>query len=216
MENSFQTSFIPKKSVISSKPNKAPRSLLLIILTFLLVISVLTSAGLFLYKNYLIKQKESYSDALAVARDSFEKETIDELALFNKRTESAKQILNNHIVLSPIFVLLSEITIPSVQYTSFSHQSDKNSFVVQIEGVAKDYRSIALQANMFNNEKSHSFENVLFYNLNKDKNNNITFSLKFNVNPALLSYQNNLLVNENDNAVVAPEALLDNTQNVGQ
>jgi hypothetical protein len=213
MENSFQTSFIPKKPVVSSKINKTPKSLLLIILSFLLIVSVLASIGLFLYKNYLIKQKESYSTELSLVRESFEKDTIDELALFDKRTESAKGILNDHIVLSPVFVLLGEITIPSIQYTSFSHQNDENNFVVEIEGLAKDYRSIALQANMFNSEKSHSFENVLFYNLTKDKSNNINFSLKFNVKPALLSYQNNLLVEETDNTVVPANPLLDNIQN---
>lgn len=213
MENSFQTSFIPKKPVISSKINKTPKSLLLIILTFLLIVSVLASIGLFLYKNYLIKQKESYSTELSLVRESFEKGTIEELALFDKRTETAKDILNEHIVLSPVFVLLGQITIPSIQYTSFSHQNDENNFVVEIQGLAKDYRSIALQANMFNTEKSHSFENVLFYNLTKDKSNNIKFSLKFNVKPALLSYQNNLLSNETENTVDPSNPLLDNIQN---
>lgn len=213
MENSFQTSFIPKKPVISDKTIKTPKSLLLIILTFLLIVSVLVSIGLFLYKNYLIKQKESYSTELSVVRESFEKDTIEELALFDKRTESAKDILNDHIVLSPVFVLLGQITIPSIQYTSFSHQNDEDNFVVEIEGLAKDYRSIALQANMFNAEKSHSFENVLFYNLTKDKSNNINFNLKFNVKPALLSYQNSLMVDETDNAVTPTNPLLDNIQN---
>jgi len=212
MENSFQTSFIPKKPVVYSTSNKTPKSLLVIILTFLLIVSIIASVGLFLYKSYLLKQKESYSANLLAARDSFEKGTIDELALFDKRTKFAKEILDKHLVLSPIFVLLNEITIPSVQYTSFSHKNEKNNFTVEIEGVAKDYRSIALQANMFNSEKSHSFENVLFYNLNKNKNNNISFSLKFTVKPSLFSYQNS--ISEVNNATITqPELLLNNGQN---
>jgi len=207
MENTFQTSFIPKKPVVSNNNiRKAPKSLLLIVLSFLLVVSIVASIGLFLYKNYLIKQKESYSTELSLSRDSFEKETIDELALFNKRTESAKQILDKHLVLSPVFVLLGEITIQTIQYTSFAHQNEKDNFVVEIKGIAKDYKSIALQANMFNGEKGHSFENVLFYNLKKDKNNNIGFDLKFNVKPSLISYQNNLLKSENE---INPAPLLD-------
>ncbi len=210
MENSFQTSFIPKKPVVSNNSIKTPKSLLMIILTFILVVSVLASGGLYLYKNYLTKQRESYSQALSEARDSFEKETIEELALFNKRTESAKEILNSHLVLSPVFILLGKVTIPQVQYTSFSHQNVDEDFVVEIQGIAKDYRSIALQANMFNNEEGHFFENVLFYNLTKDKNGNIAFSLKFNVNPALISYQNNLSVDEVSVPDVIPaESLLD-------
>lgn len=214
MENSFQTSFIPKKPVISNNTVKTPRSLLLIILSFLLIVSVLASIGLFLYKNYLTKQKETFSSQLSVVRETFEKDTIDQLALFDNRTKSAKQILEDHLVLSPLFKLIGEITIPAIQYTSFSHQSDENNFEVQINGLAKDYRSIALQANMFNSEKSHSFANVLFYNLTKDKNNNITFSLKFNVKPSLLSYQNSITIDDTADANAAStEPLLDNIQN---
>ena len=76
---------------------------------------------------------------------------------------------------------------------------------MKIEGVARDYRSIALQADMFNSTKGLSFKNVVFSNLVKDKNNNIIFDLKFNVDPALLSYEkNNLLDNSTATTSVPP------------
>ena len=196
MENSFQTSFIPKKPIVSDASDREPRSLFLWIATFLLVISIASSVLLFLYKIYLTKQKESASASLLITRDSFEQGTIDELELFDKRTEAAKQILSNHVVLSPVFALLGEITIPSVQYTSFTQQTSKDGFLVSMEGIASDYRSIALQADMFNSVRGRSFNNVLFSNLTKDKNNNITFNLKFNIDPSLLSYEKNVLLDQ--------------------
>ncbi|MFA5827715.1 MAG: hypothetical protein WC839_04485 [Candidatus Paceibacterota bacterium] len=196
MENSFQTSFIPKKPMTSNVSEKEPRNFFSIITTFLLVVSILISVGLFVYKIYLTKQKETLSSSLAITRDSFEKDTIDELELFDKRTESAKQILSNHIVLSPMFALLGEITIPSIQYTNFEQKTDEKGFLVNIEGMARDYRSIALQADMFNSVKGRSFKNVLFSNLMKDKNNNISFNLKFNVELDLLSYEKNDLLEQ--------------------
>jgi hypothetical protein len=196
MENSFQTSFIPKKPMTSSVSEKEPRNFFSIITTFLLVISILISAGLFVYKIYLTKQQETLSSSLSITRDSFEKDTIDELELFDKRTESAKQILSNHVILSPMFALLGEITIPSIQYTNFEQKTDEQGFLVNVEGLARDYRSIALQADMFNSVKGRSFKNVLFSNLVKDKNNNISFNLKFNVEPDLLSYEKNDLLQQ--------------------
>lgn len=200
MENSFQTSFIPKKLITSTSTDKEPRSLFSIISIFLLIVTILISGGLFLYKNYLTQQQESLYTSLAINRDSFEKETIDELELFDKRTESAKQILNSHVVLSPIFALLGEITIPSIQYTNFEQQTNEKGFLVNMEGIARDYRSIALQSDMFNSTKGRSFKNVLFSNLTKDRNNNITFNLKFNVEPSLLSYEKNNLLEEANNS----------------
>ncbi|HLP86812.1 MAG TPA: hypothetical protein VK153_02985 [Candidatus Paceibacterota bacterium] len=192
MENSFQTSFIPKKPVTSAGPDKEPKSLFSIISIFLFIFSILLSGGLFLYKIYLTGQQETLSSTLLKTRESFEKDTIDELELFNKRTEATKTILSKHIVLSPLFSLLGEITIPSVQYTKFEHQTNEKGFYVEIEGIARDYRSIALQADMFNTQKGRYFKNVLFSNLMKDKSNNITFNLKFNVDPAILSYENSI------------------------
>jgi hypothetical protein len=210
MENSFQTSFIPKKPIISSTDVKEPRSLLLFITTLLMAAAILVSGILFVYKLYLTKQVASSSESLALVRDSFEKDTIAELELYDKRTQSAKQILSKHIVFSPMFALLGEITIPAIQYTSFEEQSDIKGYTVNIKGLARDYRSIALQADMFNSIKGRSFTNVLFSNLVKDKSNNIGFDLKFNVGDELLSYEKNVLAEEGtpDNVNAGTSAVL--------
>jgi len=201
MENSFQTSFIPKKPITSgtTTSGKEPTNFFSLITGILLVIAILASAGLFVYKMYLTKQKDTLSASLLVNRDSFEQGTIDELALFNRRTDSAKQILSNHVVLSPLFALLGDITIPQVQYTNFDQQiDDKGIITVNMSGIALDYRSIAIQADVFNGPKGSSLTNVLFSNLVKDKNNNVSFNLKFNVNPELISYEKNNLLEQSD------------------
>ena len=194
--NSFQTSFIPKKPLTSSVVEKEPRNFFSIITTFLLIVSILFSTGLYLYKNYLIKQEDGLSASLTAIRNSFEKDTIDVLELFNKRTETAKQILDKHNVLSPMFALLGEITIPQIQYINFTQKTDDKGFLVNIKGMARDYKSIAIQADVFNSDKGQSFKNVLFSNLVKDKDNNVSFDLKFNVSPDLLNYEKNNLLEQ--------------------
>ena len=179
--------------VASPGDRKAQRSPIMFISTFILGIAILISVGLFVYKIYLTKQEGTLSDSLALARDSFEKDTITELELFDKQTEAANQILGKHEVFSPMFALLGDITIPSIQYTDFTEQTSDKEHTVDIQGVASDYRSIALQADMFDSVKGRSFSNVLFSNLVKDKNNNITFDLQFNVEPDILSYEKNVI-----------------------
>ncbi len=193
--NSFQTSFIPKKPITSGISDKEPKSLFTIISTFLLVVSIIIPTGLFFYRSYLEKQKVSLAASLLVGRDSFEKGTIDELSLFDKRIEVSKQVLSKHIILSPLFTLLGEITIPAIQYTNFVQQTNDKGFSVSIEGLARDYKSIAIQSNVFSSAKGNFLKNVLFYNLTKDKNNNISFNLKFEIDPSLLSYQNSITPN---------------------
>lgn len=198
MENSFQTSFIPKRPIAapSAKANRPPTSIFTILAFLLLILMGAASGGLFLYKNYLIKQKEVLSESLAKVRNTFEQDTIDELELYDKRVAASEKILGSHIVLSPMFTLLGSLTIPSIQYTKFEHQTNASGFVVKMSGVAIDYKSIALQADVFNSAKGRYFKNVVFSNLAKDKTNNITFDLEFNVDPALLSYEKNMALEQ--------------------
>lgn len=208
MDNSFQTSFIPKKSMVAtpSKVAGAPKSLLNIISVFILIIVGLMSGGFFLYKSYLIKQKDILSSSLSKVKDSFDKDTITQLQLFDKRISISKQILSSHIVFSPMFRLLADLTIPNVQYTKFTEDATENSFTVKISGVAKDYKSVAIQANIFNTSKGRYFKDIIFSNLVRDiKNGYVTFDLDFTVDPELLSYEkNNLLEGSQRNITTTP------------
>lgn len=196
MENSFQTSFIPKKPITTTTGSgySRPPTSIFTVLSFLLLVMVgLASGGLFLYKNYLIKQESILSSSLERVKETFEKNTLDELELYDKRVSAAKSVLDKHIIFSPMFALLGTITIPSVQYTNFAQDSNSQGFSVKLSGTSSDYKSIALQADAFNSAKGRLFKNVVFSNINKTKNNNVTFDIEFLVDPTLLSYEKNIL-----------------------
>ncbi len=197
MENSFQTSFIPKKpimanSVTSSSP-QGTTSITMVVSVFIFIVMVLSAGGLYWYKNYyLVKNKEVLSESLFKIRDSFDKDTIAELEMYDKRTLVSRQVLGSHVVLSPLFELINELTLSSIQYTKFDHTTLNNTFSVKMSGTARDYKAIALQADVFNTDKGKMFKDVIFSNLTKDKNNYVTFDIEFNVDPTLLSYSNNI------------------------
>lgn len=198
MENSFQTSFIPKKPIIenglSSGGGRRDRttSISMVFSLSLLIIMAASTGGLYFYKGYLQKNKEQLSSSLFKVRDSFDKDTITELEMYDKRTTVAKVILDRHIVMSPVFEVINELTLSSVQYTKFSQERKEDVFSVRMSGVARDYKSIALQADVFNTGKGQMFKDLIFSNLTKNKNNYVTFDLEFTVDPALLSYSNNI------------------------
>jgi hypothetical protein len=199
MENSFQTSFIPKKSIVADTrvTPKSSTSLFAIISVFILVVVGVSAGGLFVYKSYLTKQKEILAASLAKAGDNFDKDTIAQLQLFDKRETASKKILNAHLVFSPLFSLIGQVTIPSVQYTTFQENSTNGkTFSVTMNGIAVDYKSVALQAGVFNTLQAKYFKNVVFSNLTRDKNNYITFNLNFDVDPTLLSYQKNVMLEQ--------------------
>ncbi len=205
MENSFQTSFIPKRPINSTeKVDKAPKSIFTILSIIIFIIVILSSIGFFFYKRHLINQKEILSASLLKVRGSFQKDIIDELELFDKRIKTSKSILNNHIVLSPTFKLLGDLTIPAIQYTKFEQTFTEKGFHVNLSGISKDYRSIALQADIFNTSRGQYFNNIIFSNLTKNKNNYVIFSLEFDIDPSLLSYEKNFNISNNSTPATTP------------
>lgn len=197
MDNSFQTSFIPKKPIIenglAAGGKKNTTNISLVVTVSLMVIMGVAAVGLYFYKGYLQNNKNQLSANLSKVRESFDKDTISELEMYDKKTSIAREILDNHIVVSPIFNVINELTLSSIQYTRFiqERRTDDN-FIVRMSGIAKDYKSIALQADVFNTGKGQIFKNLIFSNLTKDKNNYVTFDLEFTVDPTSLSYAENL------------------------
>jgi hypothetical protein len=209
MENTFQTSFIPKKPITPVKSiRRGPLGIFPVLATTILVVAVISSIGLFFYRSYLEKQKDNLSLSLANIKDSFKEEVIMDLELFDERVNASRDILSSHLVLSPLFSLLGELTIPSIQYTKFEHETNEKGFTVKISGISKDYKSIALQADVFNGDKGRYFKNVIFSNLVKTKTNDVTFDLGFTVDPSLLSYESNILIKQNS---ITDNSLLDNS-----
>lgn len=207
MENSFQTSFIPKKPIVqngasgTTSTGSKTTSISIVVTVFILISMIVATVGLYFYRDYLKKNKEDLSATLFKMRSSFDNDTIAALELYDKKSTVAKQVLVGHIVLSPLFDTINELTLSSIQYTKFEHSTKGGIFSVKMSGIARDYKSIALQADVFNTKKGSMFKDVIFSNLTKDKFNNVTFDLEFDVDPALLSYSNHIV-----NTVATPES----------
>jgi hypothetical protein len=201
----FQTSFIPKKPIISAPLiESAPptRMGLFMFLSILLLISmILASGGFYLYKASLLNKITSLQESIALARESFQADSVAELQLFDKRMNASQQILSGHTVLSPIFSTISSLTIPSIQFTKFSLGSsvDGKSLIVNMSGLAQDYKSIALEAQVFGTPAGKYFKDVVFSNLvlqtGKVNKGYVSFDISFTVDPALTSFDKNILIN---------------------
>lgn len=196
MDNSFQTSFIPKKPILSggidTSPKRSTTSISMAISVFIFVVIIFSTFGLYLYKIYLEKSKDNLSTKLLEARNKFDQNTITELESFDKRTSTAKQVLAGHLVISPLFELINKLTLPSIQFTDFEHSFKNDIFSVKMSGIARDYKSIATQADIFSKSEGSMLKDVVFSNLTKDKANTVTFDVEFDVDPLLLSYSNNV------------------------
>lgn len=191
MEQNFQTSFIPKKPItdtpaVSSHGNSY--SFFTVISVFIFLTIAIASGGVYFYQLNLNKQIADNEQSLASAKGRLDSGKITELQELDKRLNSATTILNKHIAISQIFSKLSDVTLKSIRYTKFSSSLDEttNKLIVNLAGEAKSYRDIALQNNLFSENKE--IVDPIFSNLSVDKNNNVVFDLEFGVDPGFVNY----------------------------
>jgi len=205
MEQSFQTSFIPKKPIIEERAAR-PRSVgfFMIISIFVLFTVLLASIGLYLYKGNLEKVIADKTNQLVLAKNGFEPERITELQVLDKRLRASSEILSRHIAITPVFEALSAITMRTVRFTKFSYTfgsdttavngGDNNSqngkVIIKMSGTAVGYRSVALQSDLFSTkDEGKNFIDPVFSNLTLDDKGNVLFDLEFSVEPSFVDYK---------------------------
>jgi hypothetical protein len=190
MEQNFQTSFIPKKPMIEERQRPSrPVGFFLVVAIIALFTVLIASGGLYFYRSALRSGITKMENDLDLAKNRFEPERITQLQTLDKRLKASTEILGNHVVVSPIFSMLQDVTMKTVRYTKFTYElgSERDRRVtIKMSGVAVGYRSIALQSDIF--AKSNLLIDPVFSNLTLDNSGNVVFDLEFSVNPNLVDY----------------------------
>lgn len=207
MDKDFQTSFIPKKALSEERTvRQQPVSLVIFFATLLFFASLAAAGGVYFYKLSLVKKISSSAASLEKAKGAFEPKLIEDLQTLDRRLTAAQEILNNHIITSPIFASLSGLTLKSIQFTKFSYgftaASGGQAIKVSMSGRARDYTSVALQSDMFGGNKY--FKDPVFSNLQLDeKTGNVGFELEFMVDPSFVNFAQTVM---SQAAAAAPES----------
>ena len=199
MEPSVKTSFIPKRPIVSgvSNSDRSTTTLgFLSLITTVVVIGTIASFILvFLYQNQLVAKKTKLEVSISQARDGIGTDFVYDMNRLDMRINGVKELIKNHIVITPIFKSLEASTLRSVQYKDFSYSikvddsaNKTQTVLVDIRGMAKNYATIALQSDAFSTNSL--IKNPVFSNLTiDDKNRTVNFKLTFNVSASDLSYQ---------------------------
>lgn len=192
MESNFQTSFIPKKPIVEERTEvKRPTSIFTIIAIFIFIAMVLMLAGSYFYRQVLAGEIKSKESTLGLAKGRFEPERINELQVLDRRLRAATELLSKHIAVTPIFEVLQEVTLKTIRYTRFSYEwTEKGRVLVRLGGIATGYRSIAIQSDLFSENKY--IIDPVFSNLSLDEKGNVLFDLEFYVEGSLVDYKQNL------------------------
>ena len=196
METPIQTSFIPKKPMDSSpsvSSSNRPTNWILFIATIIFIASLALAVGVYFHRAYLIKQQSALDSQIERAKASFEPEFVSDIEKLDRKLTASSKLLENHITASPVFELLSTLTLKQIRYSEFSFTVDENNVsnaTVLLSGKADGYRTIALQADLFSSNRN--IIDPIFSNLVLDEKGQVLFDLAFEVPIDSILYENNL------------------------
>jgi hypothetical protein len=223
METRFQTSFIPKKPLVTDtvvhSSHGGGTSVLMVIAVLLFIASIAGAAFTYIWKNVLIKSQESYKVQLADSEKRFNTSLIEDLKRANTKIDLGKQLLNNHLAVSEIFSIISKLTISGVRFSSFDFSApgkDSDGIKVSMKGVGSSFSAIAFQSDVFGQSQKYGSNKVLknpvLGDLSLDQNGNVSFTFTTTINPADLSYSKILDSTLQSEGAIATSSSQSNTQ----
>jgi hypothetical protein len=189
METKFQTSFIPKKPLVTD-PTKSvvvhsggSISIMMIISIILFIASLGGAVFSVVWIGVLNKAQESYKQQLSESEKRFNISLIGDLKKFSTKIDISKELFKNHLSVSEIFPIIDELTIETVKFDTFEFaESDKSADSIEItmHGVAKNYNSIAFQSDVFGASekfgKNKIIKNPVVADLSEEENGEINFT----------------------------------------
>ena len=203
METKFQTSFIPKKPVVEERASSSSISLFLLLSIIVFLVSLGLGGWVFIQKDLLIKNIKSAEEIIRANKAAFELNTIESMIRLDSRIKIAKGLLVSHVSISPIFSFLEDKTLKSVRFKTFSFsgagkdESGASSVKVTMTGQARDFKTVALQAEEFGNVNYRNIiKNPVFSDLNLTSDGSVSFSASMLVVPSFLSYSKSIIGNQ--------------------
>lgn len=191
--NAPKISFIPKSSMSRGGDDfgrPRPKSIAAIssIIIFFVIGGVF--AGLSYYKSLLDDDIANKITAIKDAQAKINQSpAIKQAKEFNQRAALTKQLLDSHIVITPVFDFLNQNAVSSIKYDSFTFKQEDKAEYVEIKGEAPSYASLVNQLDVVKSKNkelaSYSVKDVLLTEFGSVK-----FTLKVTFIPGYLSYTN--------------------------
>lgn len=192
MESKIKSSFIPKRPVsragapVSARYKSSGLDIIMLLAIIALVVSVVLSVGVFLYKNLAIADFENKVEQLEKSRGAFNLRLIEEMTLLSERIRVAEGILENHTAPSVFLQSLEHDTLTGIQFTELEYnQKNDDIATFSLKGKANSVNSIALQSSRFG--ESNIIKDPIFSDINLVKDG-VTFTVEGYINLHAIRY----------------------------
>lgn len=191
----IKATFIPKKPLTQErKKKKTPLTSFVIFVSLIIFLATLSLwGGIYFYNVLLDRNMQQASESVERAKEAIDPELIVNLDRANKRIDTTQALLDSHVVISPVFDLLEELTLPAVRFERFDYRSaqgNRDGITLTLTGETRDYSTLALQSSLFG--ESEFIQDPLFSDLRLNQFGNVAFTFQATINPRLVLFRDNL------------------------
>lgn len=224
METKFQTSFIPKKPIVSiggAGSNFASRqrphatvSIFFSIGLLLFIVSLGMAGGVYAWKSVTLSNQNNLKQQLEGRRKQFNTSLIEDLKRVNVKIDVAEKLMANHLALSNIFAIISRLTIERVRFSSMdltAPTAQSNDINISMAGVGADLSAVAFQSDVLGQLDQYGLrkivKNPILSDPTLDTNGMVSFGFSASIDPSTLSYMDSIT-----NSVATSSLPMENSQ----
>ncbi|MDR3558250.1 MAG: hypothetical protein P4L61_01835 [Candidatus Pacebacteria bacterium] len=195
-------------NVSSGNPAHHSVSIFLTLSIIIFIVSLGGAGFAYAWQRVLNSEQVQYKDDLAKDQNQFNTDLINTLTAANTKIDVAKSLIKNHLATSEIFNIISQLTIASVEWKSFSFTAPSVSgasanaagtpsdVTISMQGEADSYYSVAYQSDVLGNSSQFGsndvIKNPVLSNLSVGSDGKVGFSFTASVDPSELSYVSEL------------------------
>jgi len=185
MAQEFQTSFIPTGKQTSTSSGMIPGgsfgakkdilgTILFLVTLVIFIITALYTGYSVWYEKKLATEIDQLKVELAEIKKSVVDGEIDAVEKMNNRLKQSADLLSSHLAPMLLFGILEDETLPTVTFSTFLFEADGQNYQITAAGQAANFESIVYQSDVFG--ETPAFRDVLFSNLQRTPEGNVTFS----------------------------------------
>lgn len=188
MDPKFQSSFIPKASVVGDNKPKEKLGLWGVVSALVFTASILFLGGVYAYKKMTLSAVSSIQADITKEQQTMDTTAINNIISFDSKIKSIRNLINNHVAVSQYFKLLENNTISDVQFLSARYNMVGGDISIDMKGKASGYATIANQEAVL--LKNKDIISPVFDGFGLDTEGGVNFNLKFKIKDSSVKFSN--------------------------
>lgn len=190
--NTPQPSFVPQTSQTEIAPRREHIGIWTVLGVVILLVAI-GAWGALVFFNTDLERQVAEQEAINKEKSENQAEKVQAVEAFaelDSRIELAKELLEDHREILPVFDFISDITLTdSVRFSNFTYApGEGNTASVDLNGAARDFNALAYQRQLFKEHESVSDLSIGSLSINPENSDQVSFTLSFTLEGTFLSY----------------------------